>query len=158
MFDLAKNFSPCCRKNLASLGMTHAILKIKYVSILEKINILHCLSLVTQTFFPDKSFDICYDVRVAGSKLYFVVVHILRLRRFAHWQGYVSFDTLYFPVLAKGILGKGGVFVTPPLEDCLGGLTRSSTRSDRIESTWGSCSWHTPWLTGNNGTNVPSCF
>ncbi len=37
--------------------------------------------------------------------------------------------TAYFPVLAKGILGKGGLFVTPPLEDCLTGLTGSSTRA-----------------------------
>ena len=28
-----------------------------------------------------------------------------------------------FAVMAKGILGKGGSFVTPPLEDCLTGLT-----------------------------------
>ncbi len=35
--------------------------------------------------------------------------------------------TAYFPVLAYGIMGKGGLFVAPPLEDCLTGLTGSST-------------------------------
>ncbi len=35
----------------------------------------------------------------------------------------------YFPVLVYGILGKGGLFVAPPLEDCLPGLTGSSTRA-----------------------------
>ncbi len=34
--------------------------------------------------------------------------------------------TAYSPVLAYGILGKGGLFVTPPLEDCLNWLTGSS--------------------------------
>ncbi len=34
----------------------------------------------------------------------------------------------YFPVLALGILGKGVLFVTQPLEDRLTGLTGSSTR------------------------------
>ena len=37
--------------------------------------------------------------------------------------------TAYFPVLAEGILGKGGLLVTPPLEDCLTGLTGSSTQA-----------------------------
>ena len=27
--------------------------------------------------------------------------------------------TAYFSVLAKGIMGKGGLFVAPPLQDCL---------------------------------------
>ena len=31
--------------------------------------------------------------------------------------------TTYFPVLASGILGKGVLFVTPPLEDYLTVLT-----------------------------------
>ncbi len=31
--------------------------------------------------------------------------------------------TAYFPVLAYGILGKGGLFVAPPLEDYFTGLT-----------------------------------
>ena len=35
--------------------------------------------------------------------------------------------TVYFSVLACGILGKGGLFVAPPLEDCLNGQTGSST-------------------------------
>ena len=38
--------------------------------------------------------------------------------------------TAYFPMLAKGILGKGGLFVAQPLEDCLIGLTGSSTRAE----------------------------
>ena len=37
--------------------------------------------------------------------------------------------TAYFPVLAEGILGKAGLFVTLPLEDYLSGLTGSSTRA-----------------------------
>ncbi len=41
--------------------------------------------------------------------------------------------TAYFPMkllmaMASGILGKGGLFVAPPLEDCLTGLTGSSTQ------------------------------
>ncbi len=35
----------------------------------------------------------------------------------------------YFPVLAYGILGKSGLFVAPPLEDCLTGPTGSSTQA-----------------------------
>ena len=35
--------------------------------------------------------------------------------------------TAYSPVLASDILGKGGLFGAPPLEDCLTGLTGSST-------------------------------
>ena len=34
---------------------------------------------------------------------------------------------LNLPVLSKGILGKGGWFMAPPLEDGLTGLTGSST-------------------------------
>ncbi len=45
------------------------------------------------------------------------VGNVLRLRRNSH-------------VLAYGILGKGGLFVAPPLEDCLTGLTGSSTRAE----------------------------
>ncbi len=41
-------------------------------------------------------------------------------------KSYVTL-TAYFPMLAQGILGKGGLFVVPPLEDCLIGLTGSST-------------------------------
>ncbi len=41
-----------------------------------------------------------------------------------------QFGPAYFPVLAYGILGKGGLFVTPPIEDCLTGLTGSSTRAE----------------------------
>ena len=37
--------------------------------------------------------------------------------------------TAYFPVLAQGILGKGWLFVTPPLEDCLTGRTGSSAQA-----------------------------
>ena len=37
--------------------------------------------------------------------------------------------TAYFPMLAYGILGKGGLFVIPSLENCLTGLTGSSTRA-----------------------------
>ena len=37
--------------------------------------------------------------------------------------------TAYYPVLAYGILGKGELFVAPSLEDCLTGLTGSSTRA-----------------------------
>ncbi len=37
--------------------------------------------------------------------------------------------TAYFPVLALGILGLGGLFVAPPLGDCLTGLTGSSTQA-----------------------------
>ena len=37
--------------------------------------------------------------------------------------------TALFPVLARGILGKGGLFVAPPLEDCLSGQTGCSTRA-----------------------------
>ncbi len=36
--------------------------------------------------------------------------------------------TAYFPMLTYGILGKGELFVSPPLEDCLTELTGSSTR------------------------------
>ncbi len=37
--------------------------------------------------------------------------------------------TAYFPVLAYGILGKGGLLVAPHLEDFLTGLKGSSTRA-----------------------------
>ena len=37
--------------------------------------------------------------------------------------------TAYFLVLAYGILGKGGLFATQPLEDRLTRLTGSSTRA-----------------------------
>ena len=37
--------------------------------------------------------------------------------------------TAYFAVQALGILAKGGLFVAPPLEDCLTGLNGSSTRA-----------------------------
>ena len=33
------------------------------------------------------------------------------------------------PERSGGILGKGGLFVAPPLEDCLTGLTGSSTQA-----------------------------
>ena len=53
-----------------------------------------------------------------------VVGRVLRLR-----QQYSSFDS---PILSRaglGHLGKGGLFVAPSLEDCLTGLTGSSTRA-----------------------------
>ena len=34
--------------------------------------------------------------------------------------------TAYFPMLALGILGKVGLFVAPPLDNCLSGLMGSS--------------------------------
>ena len=37
--------------------------------------------------------------------------------------------TAYFTVLAYGILGKSRLFLAQPLEDCLTGLTGSSTQS-----------------------------
>ena len=37
--------------------------------------------------------------------------------------------TPYFLALAYGILGKGGLFLAPPIEDCRTGLTGSSTRN-----------------------------
>ena len=37
--------------------------------------------------------------------------------------------TAYFSVLASGILGKGELFVTLPLEDCLTGPKGSSIRA-----------------------------
>ncbi len=51
---------------------------------------------------------------------------VLRLWRNTYWQGYTSFASLRCPVLAYGIFG---LFVTPPLEDCLPGLQSSSTRA-----------------------------
>ena len=39
-----------------------------------------------------------------------------------------QFLTAYFPVLAQGILGKGRLFVAPPLDCCLTGITGSSTQ------------------------------
>ncbi len=56
--------------------------------------------------------------------------------------------TAYFPVLAEGILGKGGLFVTPPLEDCLNGLFYpnwndlqhiDSSVADCLALTWQKC-------------------
>ena len=40
--------------------------------------------------------------------------------------------TAYFSVQAKGILGKGGLFVAPPLEECLTGLMGSSTQLEHV--------------------------
>ena len=40
--------------------------------------------------------------------------------------------TAYFPVLAQDILGKGGLFVASPLEDCHTGLTGSSTQAEQV--------------------------
>ena len=51
---------------------------------------------------------------------------VLRLRRNTHWHQNASL-TAYCPVMAYGILRKGGLFVAPPLEDCLTWLTGSST-------------------------------
>ncbi len=51
---------------------------------------------------------------------------VLRLRRNTRWHLHTSFDSL-FSRTALGILGKGGLFVTPPLQDCLTRLTGSST-------------------------------
>ncbi len=51
-----------------------------------------------------------------GSNL--VVCRVLRLRQNTHWQKQASL-TAYFPVLAQGILGKGGLFLVPPVEGCL---------------------------------------
>ena len=44
--------------------------------------------------------------------------------------------TAYFPVLAMGILGKGGLFVAPPLKDDLTGLTGSSTQAGTGRTVW----------------------
>ncbi len=38
--------------------------------------------------------------------------------------------TVHFPVLAQGVLGKGGLFVAPKLEDCFTSLTGSSTQAE----------------------------
>ena len=58
-----------------------------------------------------------------------LVVRALRLRRNTHWQDYASFDSL----LARAGLGhlvKGWIVCgTPAIEDCLTGLTGSSTRA-----------------------------
>ncbi len=56
------------------------------------------------------------------------VGRVLRLRRNTHWQKNASFDSLLSRAGLGVILGKGGLFVTPPL-DCLTGLTGSSTRA-----------------------------
>ena len=42
-----------------------------------------------------------------------IVVRVLRLRRNTH-RSKLPVLTDYFPVLAKGILGKGGLVVAPP--------------------------------------------
>ncbi len=38
----------------------------------------------------------------------------------------------YFPVLAYGILGKGGLFVAPPFEDWANGLFYPSWRLEQV--------------------------
>ena len=60
-------------------------------------------------------------------RVFIVVRRVLRLRQKTHWQERDSFDS----PLAEGILGKGGLFVAPPdCQDCLFGLTGSSTRAE----------------------------
>ena len=54
------------------------------------------------------------------------VGRILRLRRIRTGSK-LPVLTAYFPLSAYGILGKGGLFVAPQQEDCLTGLTGSST-------------------------------
>ena len=45
--------------------------------------------------------------------------------------------TAYFPTeMAYGILGKGGLFVTPVLEDCLTGITGISTDYSLSVAVW----------------------
>ncbi len=51
----------------------------------------------------------------------YVVDRVLRLLRNTHWHDCASFDSL----LSRA--GKGGLFVAPPLDDGLTGLTGSST-------------------------------
>ncbi len=60
-----------------------------------------------------------------------VVNCVLRLRRNTHWQEGTSFDNLLSHA-GLGHMGKGGLYVTPPLEDCLTGLTGSSTRAGTV--------------------------
>ncbi len=60
-----------------------------------------------------------------------IVFRVLRLRRIAHCHEYASFDSLLSRA-DLGNLGKGWIvqlFVAPPIEDCLTGLTGSSTRA-----------------------------
>ncbi len=58
---------------------------------------------------------------------YVTTNRVLRLRR--NSTGRQSVLIAYYPVLAQGILGKGVLFVAPPLEDCITGLMRSSTQA-----------------------------
>ena len=51
-----------------------------------------------------------------------VVVRVLRLRRNGSKGSKLPILAAYFPVLALEILGKGELFVAPPLDDCLTGL------------------------------------
>ena len=46
-----------------------------------------------------------------------------------HTGSSVPFLTAYFPMLFQGILGEGGLFAVPPLEDYFTGLTDSSIRA-----------------------------
>ena len=54
---------------------------------------------------------------------------VLRLRRNAYWYNFARFDSLLFVELAQSIMGKGVLFVTPPLEDCITGPTGSSIQA-----------------------------
>ena len=49
------------------------------------------------------------------------ICRVLRLRRNTYWQQYASFYCLV-SLAGLRILGKGGLFATPPLEDALLGL------------------------------------
>ena len=57
--------------------------------------------------------------------------------------------TAYVPLLAYGILGKSGLFVAPPLEECLTGLMGSSGSSTRA----GTCSTNLQLI----GSSVADC-
>ncbi len=57
-----------------------------------------------------------------------IVGRVLRLRRITHWQLCASFESLLSPAGLRH-LGKGGLLVASPLEDCLNGLSGSSTRA-----------------------------
>ncbi len=77
---------------------------------------------------PDRTLQQFLNFFFPFCKAWVIIIfvgRVLRLRRNTHWQDIASFDSL----LSLGILGKGGLFVVPPLEDCLTGLTRSSTQA-----------------------------
>ena len=87
---------------------------------------------------------------------------VLRLRWNTHWHQNSSL-THYFYVLAQGIMGKCGLFVTPPLEEYLTKLTGSSTQAGAgytelqpIGSSVADCQAWT-WPMATQGTKMQRC-